>query len=77
MKKPGAGGMLMLEWIKEGWKKYKEGWSNWWHFKFLAYFKLWKHLKDVGPEQWIEDWNGTKIVTEPEVIPFALLEKNI
>jgi hypothetical protein len=67
----------MLNWIKEGWKDYKEGWSNWWHLKFLGYFKMWIHLGKVGSEKWLEDWNRKEIVTESEVIPFAMIEKNI
>ena len=62
MKNCGAGFMLMKKWIKESWEKYKEGWSNWWHFKFLALLKLYKRLFDVGAEQWLEEWNGKKIV---------------
>jgi hypothetical protein len=67
----------MLNWIKESWENYKEGWSHWWHFKFLMLWKLYKRLFDVGAYQWLEEWNQKKVVTEIDVIPFAMIEKNI
>jgi hypothetical protein len=79
MRNGGVGGMRMLKWLKEIWEDYKEGWSNWWHLHFLAYFKMWIHLGKVGSEQWIKDWNRKEVITEmpPEEIPFDMLEKNI
>jgi len=46
--------------LKKIWEGYKEGWSNWYHFKLKGLFRLYWRLAEVGPVQWLEEWKGKK-----------------